>query len=137
MASNPTLRDVHEYILIFSKGKFRRIPKNKEKIPKDEFLNNTKSIWNFFPESAKKVGHPAPFPIELPYRCIQLYTYTNDVVLDPFCGVGTTAIAALQLGRKFVCLDTEEKYVKIARKRVNDYISQRKLTSFNDKESKS
>ena len=71
-ASNPTLRDVHEYILVFSKGKFSRNGKNKEStISKEEFLEFTKSIWTFQPESATRVGHPAPFPVELPYRCIQ------------------------------------------------------------------
>ncbi|MHA1360667.1 MAG: DNA-methyltransferase, partial [Candidatus Helarchaeota archaeon] len=91
-ASNPTLRDIHEYIIIFSKGKFSRKKKEKENsIKRNEFLEYTKSIWSISPESAKKVGHPAPFPVELPYRCIQLYTFKGEVILDPFCGVGTTA----------------------------------------------
>jgi site-specific DNA-methyltransferase (adenine-specific) len=130
-ASNPTLRDTHEYILIFSKGKFRRDGKNKEStITRDEFLEFTKSNWSFLPESANKVGHPAPFPVELPYRCIQLYTFKGEVVLDPFCGVGTTAIAAAKLGRHFVCLDNNMEYVQRARERVKEYIFQTRLASY-------
>lgn len=127
-ASNPTLRDVHEYILIFSKEKFRRDNKNKEStISRDEFLEFTKSIWTFLPESANKVGHPAPFPVELPYRCIQLYTFKNEVVLDPFSGVGTAAIAAIKLGRHFVCLDNNLEYVQNAKERIRPYLCQTKL----------
>ena len=118
-ASNPTLRDTHEYILIFSKGKFARKSKNKEStITREEFLEFTKSIWTFPPQSAKKVGHPAPFPVELPYRCIQLYTFKDEVVLDPFCGVGTTAIASIRTGRHFICLDINREYVELANKRI-------------------
>ena len=122
-ASNPTLRDTHEYILVFSKGKFSRNSRGKEStISRDEFLEYTKSVWTFPPESANRVGHPAPFPEELPRRCILLYTFKNEVVLDPFCGVGTTALAAAQLGRHFVCLDNNAEYVKKARKRVEEYL---------------
>jgi DNA modification methylase len=130
-ASNPTLRDTHEYILIFSKEKFSREARNKEStIVKDEFLEFTKSIWEFQPESSKKVGHPAPFPVELPYRCIQLYTFKDEVVLDPFCGVGTTAIAAIMTGRHYICLDIDPEYVEKSQKRIKEYKAQTKLTSF-------
>jgi site-specific DNA-methyltransferase (adenine-specific) len=125
-ATNPTLRDTHEYILIFSKGKFKREGKGKEStISRDEFLEFTKSVWGFRPESAKRVGHPAPFPVELPYRCIQLYTFKDEVVLDPFCGVGTTSIAAIKTGRHYVGLDIEPKYVEKARERIRRFQSQR------------
>lgn len=130
-ASNPTLRDTHEYILIFSKGKFSRDGKNREStITKEEFLEFTKSIWTFPPESAERVGHPAPFPVELPYRCIQLYTFKGEVVLDPFCGVGTTAIAAIKTGRHFICLDINSEYVEKAIKRVKEYLAQTKIADF-------
>ena len=133
-ASNPTLRDIHEYILIFSKGKFRRNSKNKKStITKEEFLEFTKSVWFFPPESAERVGHPAPFPVELPYRCIQLYTFKGEVVLDPFCGVGTTAIAAIKTGRHFICLDINPEYVEKARKRVKEYLAQTKIVDFSRK----
>ena len=104
-SSNPTLRDVHEYILVFSKNQFKRekIEGRTDTITRDEFLQNTKSVWTFPTESAKKIGHPAPFPLELPYRLIQLYSYKGDTILDPFIGSGQTAIAALKSGRNYIC----------------------------------
>ncbi|MEM3916628.1 MAG: site-specific DNA-methyltransferase [Candidatus Nitrosocaldus sp.] len=129
--SNPTLRDVHEYILIFSKGKFSRNGKGKEPtITRDEFLEYTKSVWEFPPESAKRVGHPAPFPIELPYRCIQLYTFKGEVVLDPFCGVGTTCIAAIKAGRHYIGIDINHEYVEKANRRISEFLTQTKLPSY-------
>jgi modification methylase len=123
-ASNPTLRDVHEYVLIFSKGSFSRSSHNKENtIKRDEFLTFTKSTWDFPAESATRVGHPAPFPIELPYRCIQLYTFKGEVVLDPFCGIGSTCIAAIKSGRQFVGYDVNKQYVEIANRRINHLLS--------------
>ncbi|MDI6848101.1 MAG: site-specific DNA-methyltransferase [Candidatus Bathyarchaeia archaeon] len=130
-ATNPTLRDTHEYILVFSKGKFRRNGKGKKAtITKDEFLEFTKSIWEFPPESAERVDHPAPFPVELPYRCIQLYTFEGDVVLDPFCGVGATCIAAIKTNRHFIGIDINSEYVEKARARIRDYLAQMKLPSY-------
>jgi DNA modification methylase len=119
-ASNPTLRDVHEYILVFSKGNFGREKSEvrKDTITKEEFLEFTKSVWDFPTESAKKIGHPAPFPMELPYRCIQLYTFSNEIVLDPFMGSGQTALAALKAGRHFVGYELNEEYVKLSRNRI-------------------
>jgi len=126
-ASNPILRDIHEYILIFSKGKFNRERRRKNTIKRDEFLEYTKSVWNFGPESAKKVNHPAPFPVELPRRCIQLYTFEGDVVFDPFCGSGSTAIAAIRSGRDFVMVDNSKEYVTTAKKRISDELAQTKM----------
>jgi site-specific DNA-methyltransferase (adenine-specific) len=119
-ASNPTLRDTHEYILVFSKGNFRRekIDGRENTISKDEFLEFTKSVWAFASESARKIGHPAPFPVELPYRCIQLYTYSSEVVLDPFMGSGQTALAALKSGRKYVGYETDPAYIELANARI-------------------
>ena len=120
-ASNPTLRDVHEYIMVYSKGSMRREgARGESTIKRDEFLAYTKSIWSFPTESARKVGHPAPFPVELPYRLIQLYTYRGDVVLDPFCGSGTTCVAALKTQRHFIGVDNSEEYVELARKRIGE-----------------
>ncbi len=130
-ASNPTLRDVHEYILIFSKDKFSREKgKKKNTIKKDEFLEYTKSIWEFPAESARRVGHPAPFPVELPYRCIQLYTFENEIVLDPFCGIGTTCIAALRARRQFIGIDNCPEYIEKAKKRIRSFLSQRKMSEY-------
>lgn len=120
-ASNPVLRDTHEYILVFSKGSFQRKKTNgkKDTITKEQFMAWTKSVWTMNPESAKKIGHPAPFPVELPYRLIQLYTYDGDVVLDPFMGSGTTAVAAVQAGRNYVGYEIDAEYVKLAEERVS------------------
>jgi site-specific DNA-methyltransferase (adenine-specific) len=122
-AANPVLRDTHEYIQIFSKGSFsRKRPDNKEDtITRDQFMEWTKSVWTMNPESAKKVGHPAPFPIELPYRLIQLYTFKGDVVLDPFMGAGSTAIAALKSERKYVGYDIDSEYIELAEERIAPY----------------
>ena len=139
--SNPTLRDVHEYIMVFSKESFSRLDGKKGKISKDsaadkessagkdkestiskeEFLEFTKSIWTFNTESAKRVQHPAPFPIELPYRLIQLYTYKDDIVIDPFCGSGTTCLAALKSSRSYIGIDNNQEYVDIALKRIDSF----------------
>jgi len=118
-ASNPTLRDVHEYILVFSKGTFKRVKgEKKNTVGKEEFLEWTKSVWRFPAERAKSVGHPAPFPIELPRRLIELYTFEGDVVLDPFCGSGSTCIAAKLSGRVYVGYDVKKQYVELAEKRI-------------------
>ncbi len=122
-AANPTLRDVHEYILVFSKDTFRRQPPSEQAntITRAEFLEYTKSVWTFAAESARKVGHPAPFPIELPYRLIQLYSFANDIVLDPFMGSGQTALAALKAGRRYVGYEVDAGYVELAQRRIRDY----------------
>lgn len=118
-ASNPVLRDVHEYILIFSKGDFSRTRgEKKNTISGDEFLEYTRSIWSFQSESAKKIGHPAPFPLELPRRLIQLYSFEGDVILDPFNGAGTTCVAAIKNNRNFVAYDNVGEYVELANRRI-------------------
>ncbi len=123
-ATNPSLRDTHEYILVFSKDSFRR-PRGKNTISRDEFLEYTKSVWHFPTESAKRIGHPAPFPVELPYRLIQLYSFENEIVLDPFIGSGTTAIAALRSGRRFVGYENNSEYVSLSLKRIGKEQSRR------------
>jgi len=129
-ASNPTLRDVHEYIMIFSKDTFtRRKPKGrKSTIARDEFLEWTKSVWRFPAESATRIGHPAPFPVELPLRLIKLYTFEEEIVLDPFMGSGTTAIAALQTNRHYIGYDVDKSYIKLAEKRIKDFLSEQSQT---------
>ena len=122
--ANPTLRDIHEYILIFSKGHFSRKNPGKRKatISREEFLEFTKSIWTFPAISARKVGHPAPFPVELPLRLIQLYTYEGEVVLDPFMGSGQTAIAARQGDRQYVGYEIEPRYCRLAARRIKQFV---------------
>jgi DNA modification methylase len=118
-ATNPVLRDVHEYILVFSKDTFKRRRVGREStIARQDFLEWTKSVWNFPAVSAKKIGHPAPFPEELPHRLIQLYTFKGEVVLDPFVGSGTTCLAAKADGRNYVGYDTIEAYIQLAEERL-------------------
>ncbi len=133
--SNPTLRDTHEYILVFSKQYFKRPNPHKRKptITKEEFLKYTKSVWNMPTASAKKIGHPAPFPVELPYALIQLYTFENEVILDPFMGSGQTAIAALKANRKFVGYETNKEYINLAQKRITNFIENNKKNTLNMK----
>lgn len=127
-AANPTLRDVHEYILIFSKGDYKRERENKENsISKEQFIDWTKSIWTMNAESARRIGHPAPFPEELPFRLIQLYSFKDDIILDPFMGSGTTALSAVKSERKFVGYDISKDYVALSEKRLDSYLSQIKL----------
>ena len=127
-AANPVLRDVHEYILVFSKDSFSRQRNDKENsITKEDFLEWTKSVWTFPSESAKRIGHPAPFPEELPHRLIQLYTFKGDVVLDPFCGSGTTCLSAAKSDRHYVGYDIEEEYIKLANERIKQYTNQIRL----------
>ena len=119
-ASNPVLRDVHEYILIFSKEGFRRPKGDRENtISKEDFLAWTKSVWQFPAVQARQIGHPAPFPVELPHRCIQLYSFKDDVVLDPFAGSGSTCLAAQQDGRHFVGYEINPDYCNLANSRLD------------------
>ncbi len=137
-AANPILRDIHEYILVFSKGDYKREKGKKENtITKEQFIEWTKSIWTMNAESAKRIGHPAPFPEELPYRLIQLYSFKGDIILDPFMGSGTTAVAAIKSDRKFVGYEISQEYIQLAKKRVKPLMEQTTLkfeTTENDKE---
>ena len=127
--ANPVLRDITERVVVASKGRFDRALSPQARraaglpaeatIAKDEFVDATLDLWDIPAESASRVGHPAPFPIELPRRLIELYTYRGDLVLDPFMGSGSTAVAAVRTGRHFVGFDTDEGYVQQARARVD------------------
>lgn len=125
---NPVLRDVTERIIVASKGRFDRARSpgqrlaecrpNEGSIFMDDFVDATTDVWDIAAESATSVGHPAPFPIELPRRLIELYTYRGDLVLDPFIGAGTTAVAAVRTERHYNGFDTEQDYVDLASRRV-------------------
>lgn len=127
-SSNPVLRDLTERIIVASKGRFDRAISRRERdkrglpsevsISKDEFMEATTDIWEIPPESATRVGHPAPFPVELPLRLMHLYTYRGDLVLDPFMGSGSTAIAAIRSDRHFIGYDTDDQYVRDALDRI-------------------
>jgi len=125
--ANPVLRDLTERVIVASKGRFDRAvaagARAKRGLPsessmtREDFMENTLDVWEIPAESATRVGHPAPFPVELPARLIELYTYRGDLVLDPFGGSGTTAVAALRTGRHYVCYDLDERYVRLAEAR--------------------
>ena len=130
---NPVLRDLTERIVIASKGRFDRAltPRQRDAqgrpstatMFRDEFLEATTDLWEMAPESATRVGHPAPFPVELPQRLIDLYTYKGDLVLDPFVGSGTTAVAAVRTGRHYVGYDTDSGYIAAAEVRVAEEVA--------------
>ena len=119
-ASNPVIRDIHEYCLVFSKHDLKRADKGISTIEKEEFMESTLSIWNISPARAKKIGHPAPFPIELPERFINLFTYEDDLILDPFMGSGSTALAAKKLNRKYIGYEINKDFVELSEKRLAD-----------------
>lgn len=127
-ASNPVLRDTHEYILVFSKSDYQRQANGKKNtISKEQFMNWTKSVWTMNTESARKIGHPAPFPEELPYRLIQLYSFKDDIILDPFMGSGTTAISAIKSERKFVGYEISQEYIDLAERRISPSVASIRL----------
>ena len=128
--ANPVLRDLTERVVVASKGRFDRAVSGVRRkalelpsaisVTKDEFVEATTDVWEIPAESATRVGHPAPFPVELPQRLIELYTYADDLVLDPFMGSGTTAVAAVRTGRRYVGYDTDSGYVRIAERRAEE-----------------
>ncbi|MCU1353260.1 MAG: modification methylase [Acidimicrobiales bacterium] len=125
---NPTIRDLTERVVVASKGRFDRALNQREReaaglpsrptINADRFMAATTDVWSIPPESARRVGHPAPFPSELPEWLIELYTYEGELVLDPFLGSGSTAVAAQRTGRRFVGYDLDPSYVALARDRI-------------------
>jgi site-specific DNA-methyltransferase (adenine-specific) len=133
--ANPVLRDTTERVIIASKGRFDRVgfgnrdgqsTEGIATVPGDEFMEATLDVWEIPAESATRVGHPAPFPVALVERCLHLFTYEGDIVLDPFMGSGTTAVAAKNTGRHYVGYDTDPGYVKQAEERVKS-LAQRDL----------
>ncbi len=124
-AKSPRLRDLHEYILVFTKQGFARPDSGKSDIGKEEFMAATLSIWEIPPESAKRIGHPAPFPVALIERLIRLYTYKDDVVLDPFLGSGTTAVAAINTNRHYVGYEIDVNYIKLSESRITKALKEK------------
>ena len=126
--ANPVLRDLTERVVVASKGRFDRAKSadrrralglpSESTLTSDEFMEATLDVWDLAPESARRVGHPAPFPVELPLRLIELYTYAGDLVLDPFLGSGSTVVAAVRSGRRGAGYDMDPAYVALARERV-------------------
>ncbi|MDQ3384921.1 MAG: hypothetical protein M3503_02740 [Actinomycetota bacterium] len=131
-AANPVLRDISERVIVASKGRFDRARSVKQRAAEglpyestlmtEDFMASTLDIWEIPPESARRVGHPAPFPVELPEQLIRLYTFKNDLVLDPFMGSGSALVAAARLGRRYVGYDLDPSYVEIARRRIAEVV---------------
>ncbi len=117
-ASAPYVIAPVEAIVLFYKKSWKRLSKGKSDITPDEFKEWTLGVWAFQGENPKKVGHPAPFPLELPRRCIKLFSYVGDIVLDPFVGSGTTVIAAYLLNRTGIGIDISRKYCETAKNRL-------------------
>lgn len=117
-ASAPYIIAPVELIVVLYKNAWKKAYKGVSDISKEEFLEWTNGLWSFNGESKKRVGHPAPFPRELPKRCIKLFSYVGDVVCDPFTGSGTTMIEALANKRKFLGLEIDKEYCSLAVKRL-------------------
>lgn len=132
-ATNPVLRDISERVIVASKGRFDRALSVKDRAAQglphqstlmtEDFMALTLDVWSIPPESARRVGHPAPFPVELPEQLIRLYTFENDLVLDPFMGSGSSLVAAARLGRRYIGYDLDPSYVEIARQRVEEEVA--------------
>ena len=130
---NPVISDITERVIIASEGRFdralgvteraRRGLPHESSLTSDEFMAATLDLWEIAPESARRVDHPATFPVELPERLIQLNTFVGDLVLDPFMGSGSTLVAAVRTGRRYVGYDLEQSYVSIPKERVDAEIA--------------
>jgi len=120
-SSNPHIVPRHEYIIIFSKGDYKLIGKKENcDLKPDEFMEYTRSVWSFGTESKTKIGHPAPFPLELPKRLIKFYSFKEQIILDPFAGSGTVGLAASLLERKYILIDNSKEYCLLAENRINN-----------------
>jgi len=118
-ASAPFVIAPVELIVVLYKKQWRKTSgSQKSDITRAEFMSWTNGVWTFSGESKKKIGHPAPFPLELPRRCIKLFSFVGDTVLDPFAGSGTTLLAAAMLDRIGIGVEIDPKYCALAKKRL-------------------
>lgn len=134
-ASAPYVIAPVEVIVILYKKRWKKVSGSRESdITKKEFLDWTNGVWNFSGESKKKIGHPAPFPVELPRRCIRLFSFVGDTILDPFLGSGTTLLACLQTSRKGIGIEIDKNYCELAKKRIinEGQINQLRLKTAHD-----
>lgn len=129
--SCPSFPTPFEHILVFYKEEKKLQRRGETDLTKQEFIDWSLALWKFAPETRqKKFGHHAMFPEELPKRCIKMLSWKDAVVLDPFCGAGTTCKAAQKLGRKYIGIDISEEYVKIAQ----DRLKQKPLPNYEGKD---
>ncbi len=119
-ASAPCITTPAELIIVFYKNEWKKSHKRESDMTRDEFLLWTNGIWKFNEESAKRIGHPAPYPPQLPYRCVKLFSYKGDTILDPFLGSGTTAVVAKELERKYKGIEIDTEYCNLANKRIKN-----------------
>lgn len=118
-ASAPYVIAPVELVIIFYKDSWKKTSGSKQSdVTRDEFMAWTNGLWTFNGESKKRIGHPAPFPLELPRRCVKMFSYVGDTVLDPFMGSGTTLIAAGINGRQAIGVDVDKGYCKLAQARI-------------------
>lgn len=134
-ASAPYVIAPVEAIVIMYKSQWKKERKGVSDITRDEFLLWTNGMWDFNGESGKRVGHPSPFPIELPRRCIRLFSYVGDTILDPFMGSGSTLISCLENNRLGIGVEINKDYCRIASKRLSKLQSNRKEIITEPKES--
>ncbi len=125
--SDPSLADQHEYIMILRKYGDRGKPEIFDKIELFEFKSWRNSMWRIPPAKASELDHVAPFPEEIPRRLITLYSFKNEIILDPFCGVGTTCLQSIKLNRRYIGIDLSSKYVSLANKRIDRFNQQTKI----------
>lgn len=128
-ASAPYVIAPVEVIIVLYKQMWEKMRKGRSDITRDEFIQWTNGVWSFSGESGSRVGHPAPFPVELPRRCIKLFSYVGDSVLDPFLGSGSTLLACLETGRVGIGVEIDPNYCELAVRRLKEHgIGQKKLT---------
>lgn len=124
-ASAPYIIAPVEMILVLYKGQWKKTNGTRQSdITRAEFLDWTNGVWSFNGESKKRIGHPAPFPVELPRRCIKMFSFVDDLVLDPFMGSGSTLVACAHNQRRGIGVEIDKKYCAMARQRISEALVQ-------------